>query len=84
MVGLVLLAALQRRRRGIHIGSMLRPEEVPISVTLAEIRAARNTSLDLSLNQLEARFLGPRKALRTTEKSTRDSSYSVQVLSRYF
>ncbi len=27
-MGLVLLAALQRRRRGIHISSMLRPDEV--------------------------------------------------------
>ena len=28
VMGLVLLAALQRRRRGIHISSMLRPDEV--------------------------------------------------------
>ena len=57
-MGLVLLAALQRRRRGIHISSMLRPEEVPLNLTLAELRAARNTSMDNTMNRLEVRGLG--------------------------
>ena len=48
MVGLILLAALQRRRRGIHISTMLRPDQVPTGATLAELRAARGTSLDLT------------------------------------
>ena len=55
VMGLVLLAALQRRRRGIHISSMLRPDEVPLNLTLAEIRAARNTSMDDTMNRLEVR-----------------------------
>ena len=54
-MGLVLLAALQRRRRGIHISSMLRPDEVPLNLTLAELRAARNTSMDDTMNRLEVR-----------------------------
>lgn len=52
VVGLILLAALQRRRRGIHISTMMRPEQVPAGATLAELRAARGTSLALT-SQLE-------------------------------
>ena len=54
MVGLILLAALQRRRRGIHISTMLRPDQVPTGATLRELRAARGTSLDLT-SHLEVR-----------------------------
>jgi len=52
VVGLILLSALQRRRRGIHISTMLRPEQAPAGTTVAELRAARGTSLDLT-SQLE-------------------------------
>lgn len=34
---------------------MLRPAEVPLDVTLAELRAVRNTSLDVNLDQLRVR-----------------------------
>ncbi len=61
VVGLILLAALQRRRRGIHISTMLRPDQVPTGATLRELRAARGTSLDLT-SQLEVRAGGRRGA----------------------
>lgn len=56
VVGLILLAALQRRRRGIHISTMLRPDQVPTGATLRELRAARGTSLDLT-SHLEVRHV---------------------------
>ena len=62
VVGLILLAALQRRRRGIHISTMLRPDQVPTGATLRELRAARGTSLDLT-SQLEVRAGGTQSAL---------------------
>ena len=61
VVGLILLAALQRRRRGIHISTMLRPDQVPTGATLRELRAARGTSLDLT-SQLEVRAGGTQSA----------------------
>ena len=39
IVGLILLAALQRRRRSIHISAMLRPETLPPNTALAELHA---------------------------------------------
>lgn len=48
----MLLAALQRRRRGIHIRSMLLPTDAPLELTLAELRAVRNTSMDANIDQL--------------------------------
>lgn len=45
VVGFILLSALQRRRRGIHISTMLRPEAQPAHTTLAELQAARGTSI---------------------------------------
>ena len=44
----MLLAALQRRRRGIHISAMLRPDRLPPAATLPELRAARGTSMKLT------------------------------------
>jgi hypothetical protein len=62
VVGLILLAALQRRRRGIHISTMLRPDQVPTGATLRELRAARGTSLDLT-SHLEVRAGGGKSPL---------------------
>lgn len=47
-VGLILVAALQRRRRGIHISSLLRPNAPPPATSLPELRAARGTSMKLT------------------------------------
>ena len=44
VVGLILLAALQRRRRGIHISAMLRPKAQPAHTTMAELQAVRGIS----------------------------------------
>jgi hypothetical protein len=47
-VGLILVAALQRRRRGIHVSVLLRPEAPPPATSLPELRAARGTSMKLT------------------------------------
>ena len=69
VVGLILLAALQRRRRGIHISTMLRPDQVPTGATLRELRAARGTSLDLT-SHLEVRAEGRSSTLVWRSVST--------------